>query len=71
MCRKEFVKNWGSSHLLYYGWYLDCFPNYTLVFERSKRKKFDPRFLEKLASLQGNKKEHIEKRKKNKKDVQI
>jgi hypothetical protein len=63
--RSLIITNWGFFHLLYYGWYLDCPPNYTFVLKRSKRGKLDPRFLEKLASSQGNKKEDIEKRKKN------
>jgi hypothetical protein len=51
---------------LYYGWYLDFPLNYIPISKRLERKKFDPRFFEKLASSQGNKKEDIEKRRKKK-----
>ncbi len=67
---KELVRDWGSFHLPYYGWYLDCPLDYTPILERSKQKKFDMGFWEKLASSQGNKKEDIDKKKK-KKDVQV
>ncbi len=42
-----------------------------ILFQRGQKKKFDPRFLEKLASFQGNNKEYIDKWKKKKKDVQV
>ncbi len=70
MYKKEFVKGWDSSHLPCFGWYLNCLLDCILVSERSKWEKFDLRFLEKLASSQGNK-EDIDKKKKKKKDVQV
>jgi len=45
---------------------LDC----TLVLEMLEQKKFNPRYLEKLVSSQGNKVD-IDKRRRKKKDVQV
>jgi hypothetical protein len=61
MFQKVIVKYWGLFHLPYCGWYLDYLSNCTIASERTKQKKFDPRYLEKLASSQANK-ENIDKR---------
>jgi len=49
--------------------------DYTPISNRSKQENFNLRFLEKLVSSQGNKKEDIEKKKNNNKnnnkDVQV
>jgi hypothetical protein len=70
MFRKKIVKDWGSSHLLYCGWYLDCPLDYTPSSKKTKQEKFDLGYLEKLVSSQANK-EDINKRRKKKKDVQV
>jgi hypothetical protein len=46
--------------------------DYTPISKRSKQENFNPRFLEKLVSFEGNKKEDIDKKKNKKnKDVQV
>jgi len=69
MFQKEIVKYWGLFHLPYCGWYLDYLSDCNTTSERTKRKKFDPKYLEKLASSQSNKKEDINKRRNKKRDV--
>ncbi len=55
----------------YCGWYLDCLLDCTIALKKTKRKKFDLGYLEKLTSSQVNKKEDIDKRRKKKKDAQV
>ncbi len=56
--------------MLYCGWYLDCPLDYTPSSKKTEQEKFNPGYLEKLASSQANK-EDINKKRKKKKDVQV
>jgi len=69
MFQREIVKDWGLFHLPYCGWYLEYLSDCIATSERTKQKKFDPRYLEKLVSSQANKKEDINKRRNRKRDV--
>jgi hypothetical protein len=51
MYRKELVRDWGSFHLPYCGWFLDCPLNCILISARLEQEKFDPGFLESLHLL--------------------
>lgn len=70
MFQKEIVKDWGQYNLFYCGQDFDCPPNNTPASKKIEQEKFDPRYLEKLASSQANK-EDINKRRKKNKDVQV
>ncbi len=69
MYKKNLLKDWPSFHLQHCGWYLDCPPDSILVSERTLRKMFDPRFMDKLMSNEANNNEETENMRKKKRLV--
>jgi hypothetical protein len=53
MYRKDFLKDWASSHLHDCVSYLDCPLEPIIVFEYNLREKFDPKFMDNLLSTKG------------------